>query len=346
MSINSLAKQTVQAIGWEKDNRRIPEEHLTDIVECALNMPCAPLTATEQTNIKPYELWIPHRESELENALSCASLWAMDQCQDQTFNNASTVLVYVLKEPKHLAGKDLSKKYFEVPDTYSIFGNDKMMDFQISKDWANTKKLIIKKLMEEATKRKSLAYKTGPMHLNPFFMWNAEHVTSVNLTIGLAMGAVSLRCRELGYFCQNYTAYRQTVPWHLQYKNKFHSRGKWFPYMMQVIGTSPEAVKISKTREFRQVKNHTQTLFDPNHIDVDQTVKVDNTELQRIDVTKYKNEYRNKKLVHIPDYQIDFFMKHYGRYSADPKKLFELAYAHRVKKWESFFDEWIKKNNK
>ena len=200
--------------------------------------------------------------------------------------------------------------------------------------------------MEEATKRKSVAYKTGPMHLNPFFMWNAEHVTSVNLTIGLAMGAVSLRCRELGYFCQNYTAYRQTVPWHLQYKNKFHSRGKWFPYMMQVIGTSPEAVKISKTRVFRQAKNHTQTLFDPNHIDVDQTVRVDNTELQRIHVTKYKNEDRNKKLVHIPDYQIDFFMKHYGRYSADPKKLFELAYAHRVKKWESFFDEWIKKNNK
>ena len=343
MSINNLSKRTYQPIGWKKDNKPIPEDHLTDIVECALNMPCALLTATEQANIKPYKLWIPHRELELENALSCASLWGLNQCQDQTFNNASTVLVYILKEPEHLADIDLSKNDYEFDDTKSHVGNDQIMGVHITKDWDTTKKLLIKKLTEEDTKRESMTYNDSPFCINPFTGWNAEHLAGLNLTIGLAMGAVSLRCRELGYFCQNYTAYRQTLTWHTKYKNKFQSQGKWFPYTMQVLGTSPEAVKISQTREFRRAKNHSESIFDPNDLHVDPMANAHDRDLERVDSKEYKKNYVENFPRQIPDYQINFFMDYYGRFNSDPKKLFKLAYSDRVKKWESFFNDGIQK---
>ena len=114
---------------------------------------------------------------------------------------------------------------------------------------------------------------------------------------------------------------------------------------MQVIGTSPEAVKISKTREFRQAKKHTESLFDPNDLRIDPTSNKLDDGLQRVYGNEaYRKEYREKNPTHIPDYQIDFFMNYYGRYSSDAKKLFKLAYSTRVKKWESFFDERMKNN--
>mgnify|MGYP001283388291 CR=1 FL=1 len=343
MSINNLAKRTYQPIGWKKGNKPIPEDHLTDIVECALNMPCAMLTATEQGNYKPYELWIPHRESELENALGCASVWGLDQCQDHTFNNVSTALVYILKEPEHVADKELSKNDYEFDATGSHLGDDKIMDVRIAKDWDSTEKLLKTKLTEELVKKKSMAYSHSPFCISPFAMWNSEHLVGLNLTVGLAMGAVSLRCRELGYFCQNYTAYRQTLTWHSKYKNKFQHSGKWFPYMIQLLGTNPEAVKISQTREFRKAKSHSENIFDPNDINVDKMADADDGDLERLRQQDYRKKYLENFPREIPDYQINFFMDYYGRYSPDPKKLFKLAYSGRVKKWEYFFDEWMKK---
>tara|TARA_S200000501_G_scaffold153454_1_gene144627 strand:+ start:1540 stop:2583 length:1044 start_codon:yes stop_codon:yes gene_type:complete len=346
MSINNLAKRTYQPIGWKKDNKPIPEDHLTDIVECALNMPCAMLTATEHCNYKPYELWIPHRESELENALGCASVWASDQCQDHTFNNVSTALVYILKEPEHVADKVLSKTDYEFDANQSHLGTDKVMDLRIAKDWDSTQKLLKTKLTEELVRKKSMTYSDSPFFISPFAMWNAEHLVGLNLTVGLAMGAVSLRCRELGYYCQNYTAYRQTLTWHSKFENKFHSSGKWFPYMIQLLGTHPEAVKISEAREFRKAQSNSENIFDPNDIHVDNMADTDNGGLERLEGQDYRNKYIENFPREIPDYQIKFFMENYGRYSSDPKKLFKLAYSGRVKEWEYFFNEWMANDTK
>lgn len=342
MSINNLARRTYQPIGWKKDNQPIPEDHLTDIVECALNMPCALLTSTQQGNYKPYELWIPHRESELENALSCASVWAMDQCQDHTFNNVTTALVYILKEPEHVEGIDLSTNDNEVDAARSHVGIDKIIDLHIAKDWERTEKLLCDKLHEEDAKRNNKAYDNPPFFINPFTGWNAEHLMGLNLTVGLAMGAVALRCRELGYFCQNYVAYRQTLTWHAKYQNKFQQKGKWFPYMIQLLGTCPEAIKISQTRVGRKAKDNRTNIFDPNDVNIDTMATADDRDLQRVFIKDYRKSYLEDFPREIPSYQINFFMNHYGKYSSDPIKLFKLAFSNRVKKWQYFLNEWMK----
>lgn len=346
MSINTISSQTVQPIAWKKDNKQIPEDHLNDIVECAINMPSAGLTASpEAGNKKSYQIWIPQRESELENALACASLWSCDQCQDQTFNNASTVLVYILKEPEHLA--NIAVPDLDPNDITSYAFWDQQMDIRIAKDWNGTQKLLQKLLDEEATKKNSMKYNDRPVELNPFTGWYSEHVSALNLTLGMAMAASALRARELGYFCQHYTAYRQTVTWHDQYKNKFHKDGKWFPYMIQIIGTSPEAVKIAPSR-IRKQQVHQKSIIDP-HADLNEKnmKSIDDKDFYVMstgDGNNYRKTFLSKSPREIPDYQIKFFMDNYGRYSDNPRKLFRHAYAFRVKEWEKYLNDWFGQN--
>ena len=340
MTVNDLAKRTIQPVGWRKDNSRIPEEHLNDILESATNMPAALLTLPTK---KPFKIWVPHREDELDNALSCASIWAMHQCQDQTFRNASTVLVYMLTEPEHLDYKtdkvDLSSRRHGE----SNIPRNEIMDELIQQDWNKTKELIDSQLQLEKTKKTNKDYSQRPMLLNPFTGWNAEHTSNLNITMGMAMGAVSLRCRELGYYCQFYTAYRQTVDWHNEYGNKFHKDGKWFPYMIQIIGTKPEAGKMSSRLNMKHIDDTTHTI-DPNtKADTDPVNDVD----QGIEIFKPKvyNKFVIAKERKIPPSQIEFFMKHYGQYTDDPKSLFQEAFADRVTGWEKFFDAWTAKHN-
>ena len=338
MTVSDLAKRTVQPVGWKKDNTRIPEEHLNDIVQCATNMPAAPLTLPTK---KPFKIWIPHREGELSNALSCASVWAMDQCQDQTFNNASTVLVYMMNEPDHLQDKTSSVRLNKIPKMQSNIPEDHIMDEIIQQDWNSTKKIIDDQKQLEKDKKENFNYDTPPMLLNPFADWGSEHLSGLNLSIGMAMGAVSLRCRELGYYCQFYTAYRQTVDWHNQYGNKFQKDGKWFPYMLQIIGTKPEAGKMSSRMNLKQINDETHTV-DPNtKADTDPLNQVD----QGIEIFKPKmyREFVKEAPRTIPNSTIEFFMEHYGKYARDPKDLFHQAFGRRVKHWAKLFDQHIKK---
>lgn len=340
MTINDLAKRTVQPIGWRKDNSGIPENHLNDILESATNMPAALLTLPIK---KPFKIWVPHREGELENALSCASVWAQNQCQDQTFNNASTVLVYMLTEPEHLDYKtktvDLDKR--GIGESNIPFNH--IMDELIQQDWIKTKALIDNQIKKEQVKKDSGKYDQRPMWLNPFTGWNSEHLSGLNITLGMAMGAVSLRCRELGYFCQFYTAYRQTVDWHNEYGNKFQKDGKWFPYMLQIIGTQPEAGKMSSRLNMKYIDDTTHTV-DPNtKADSDPTNDID----QGIEIFKPKvyRKFVTKELRSVPDSQIDFFQRHYGQYSDNARGLFQTAYAGRVDNAGEVYEHWYKNNN-
>jgi hypothetical protein len=338
MTVSDLAKKTVQPIGWRDDNTVIPEEDINDIVQCATNMPAALLTLPTK---KPFKIWIPHREGELSNALSCASVWAMDQCQDQTFNNASTVLVYMMNEPDHLQDKTSSVRLNKIPKMQSNIPEDHIMDEIIQQDWNSTKKIIDDQKQLEKDKKENFNYDTPPMLLNPFADWGSEHLSGLNLSIGMAMGAVSLRCRELGYYCQFYTAYRQTVDWHNQYGNKFQKDGKWFPYMLQIIGTKPEAGKMSSRMNLKQINDETHTV-DPNtKADTDPLNQVD----QGIEIFKPKmyREFVKEAPRTIPNSTIEFFMEHYGKYARDPKDLFHQAFGRRVKHWAKLFDQHIKK---
>ena len=338
MTVSDLAKKTVQPIGWRDDNTVIPEEDINDIVQCATNMPAALLTLPTK---KPFKIWIPHREGELSNALSCASVWAMDQVQDQTFNNASTVLVYMMNEPDHLQDKTSSVRLNKIPKMQSNIPEDHIMDEIIQQDWNSTKKIIDDQKQLEKDKKENFNYDTPPMLLNPFADWGSEHLSGLNLSIGMAMGAVSLRCRELGYYCQFYTAYRQTVDWHNQYGNKFQKDGKWFPYMLQIIGTKPEAGKMSSRMNLKQINDETHTV-DPNtKADTDPLNQVD----QGIEIFKPKiyRKFVKEAPRTIPNSTIEFFMEHYGKYARDPKDLFHQAFGRRVKHWAKLFDQHIKK---
>jgi hypothetical protein len=154
-----------------------------------------------------------------------------------------------------------------------------------------------------------------------------------------------LRARELGYFCQHYTAYRQTVTWHNQYKNKFHKDGKWFPYVIQIIGTSPEAVKIAPSR-IRKQQVHQKSIIDPGADLKEKNMKpIDDKDFEIIALGRnYKTSFLSKSPRVIPDYQIKFFMDNYGRYSDNPKNLFRHAYSSRVKEWKTYFDNWLSQN--
>lgn len=339
MTVNDLAKRTVQPVGWKRDNTKIPEEHLNDILESATNMPAALLTLPTK---KPFKIWVPHREDELDNALSCASVWAMDQCQDQTFRNASTVLVYMLTEPEHLDYKQDKVDLSTRGKGESNIPQDDIMDELIQQDWSKTKDLIDSQLQIEKTKKANNNYNQRPMFMNPFTGWNSEHLSGLNITLGMAMGAVSLRCRELGYYCQFYTAYRQTVDWHNEYGNKFQKDGKWFPYMIQIIGTKPEAGKMSSRLNMKHIDNTSHTI-DPNTKadtdpvnDVDQGIEIFKPKVYRQFVTQEERK--------IPPKQIEFFMKHYGQHTNDPKGLFATAFAGRVKDCDATFERWSKKH--
>lgn len=343
MTVNTLSKQTVQPVAWKKENQPIPENDLNDIVDSAMHMPCALFTSYNRANIKPYKIWLPHREAELQNALSCASIWALDQCQDQTFHNASTILVYVVSECEHIGQMKPAELKISCRHTESWAGSDRIMDARIAKDWIGTRQRLDKIIEDEAERRKTKTFDEKPVNFNPMAGWDSEHLTGMNLTIGLAMAAVSLRCRELGYFCQNYTAYRQVSTWHHIYKNKFHNAGKWIPYMIQVLGTSPEAIKMSQTRKRRQA-NHNGSIFDPN--DMNLADDSDNTEeFEYLSGREYKTKFRDKSPRIVPDYQIDFFTKNFGQYSSDARALFQKAFTGRVGECETFYDEWLGKKS-
>ena len=93
-----------------------------------------------------------------------------------------------------------------------------------------------------------------------------------------------------------------------KYKNKFQHSGKWFPYMIQLLGTNPEAVKISQTREYRKAKSNSENIFDPNDINVDKMADADDGDLERLRQQDYRKKYLENFPREIPDYQINFFI--------------------------------------
>lgn len=345
MNISTLSSQTVHPVAWKENNNVIPEEHVNDLVTCASNMPSALFVSTEYSNIKPYKIWLPHREGKLSEALGCASVWAWDQCQDQTFKNASTALVYMITEPAHLKDKSILGEPHKIDTKGSHASQDNVMNQIISKDWDKTNELISETMAQEQQIKDNSNLNEKITYVNPFVDWHSEHLSGLNLAVGLALGAVSLRCRELGYYCQYYTAYRQTTTWHNEFGNKFDQDGKWFPYIMQIIGTSPEAIKISNSRANVKEFDTQTSMIDPNRENTSVRVLPDNDHFESFYPLEYKSKFRKKSPRTIPEYQIDFFMKHYGRYSKNPKELFGKAYSQRVQNWEEFFDEWLSKNS-
>lgn len=347
MSVKDLSIKTVQPIGWTDENQSIPEGHVNDIVQCAFNMPTGLLSAHADQNghyhnVKPYKIWIPHREKELQNVLDIAGSWASNQCQDQTFTNVKTAIVYLISEPEYLINREVSKNTNRMEwEAYAGVRDDEISDSVIKRDWNKYVEFLHPFWEKEKIKRQTKQYNDGPPYLIPFNGFNNEHISSIAQTVGLAMSAVSLRSRELGYYTQFFTAYRQTLCWHDFYKDKFHSKYKWFPYIIQMIGTHPEGAKISQNRLKNQdIVKDDSVLVDPNknlHKDVpdyasiDPNVKILEPKQYRLLVKKHPRR--------IPSSQFRYFMEHFGKYSSDPKKLFCHAYEGRIPSPENVFSE-------
>ena len=347
MSIDKLSKQTGQPIGWKDNNQRIPEEHLNDLVQCAMNMQSALCFNIDGSNVKPYKIWIPHREDELENVFGCVSLWGAGRCQDHTFTNAKTVIAYIIAEPDFVENNPV---WYDHQGGGINFPNVP----EIAKDWEKTKKLIYTNLVDERIKRRTKKYNYRPSFVVPFQNWRPEHIAQINQTVAMAASAVQLRTRELGYWCQHYTAFAHTIQWHNQFKDKFHSKGKWFPLLLQIIGTDPSGMKRSDSRAYSYNLDYNQSIMDPNDKNNKKKLPlgIDQFPIYNIDgMEKEKHSEGFGGMVNvpmtsvIPDYEMEFFMNNYGKFSEDPKALFGDAYDLTLADWEQVYDDWIARNN-
>jgi hypothetical protein len=353
MNLTDISASTVQAFAWKKENQKIPEEHLNEIIECALNMPC---TSLSRFNTKPWSVWVPHREGLLDDALSCAATWSPDCVQDTFFRNAKTVLVYIMKEPKHIKNGKLHENSDQNSADMSYAGLDDPMDQIVKKDWINTKKNLDKQMAEEQDKKSNNRFNDPPSWSHPFWNWHADHIAQLGINVGLAMGAVTLKARELGYWHQFHTVFRQTTTWHTRFGNKFNEDGKWWPYAIQIIGTKPAGAKVNSRATKPDVTSEAHTVEFGERSD---------KQLKEIQEKKYSvlNNYLGdqadfpvlrgwsyrtfKKSLPdtLPDNLIRFFMDHYGKYSTNPKELFKHAFGSRTEGWEEKFDNWMAKNN-
>jgi len=344
MSLTDLSATTVQSIAWKEENESIPENHLNDIMECALNMPSTPHSLS---NTKQWSVWVPHREGLLEEALSCTATWSSNCMQDTFFRNAKTVLVYIVKETEHI--KNTHPARAKAGPHMSRVGYDDEMDQIIKNDWGKTKKIIDDQLADEQSKKNKKNFDNPPPHIIPFWGWNPEHLTQLNINVGLALGASVLKVRELGYWHQFHTAYRDTTSWHTRFGNKFNQDGKWWPFAIQIIGTNPAGAKINSRAATPVMRPDAHTIeFGENP--AKQSSASDNFlgGDQVFPVLRGSGNYPTfkKNLPQtLPDHHIKFFMEYYGKYSSNPRNLFKIAFGQRVGNCEKILDEWIAKNN-
>jgi len=366
MTIENISKHTYQTVGWTDQNKSIPEEHLNSIVQSAMNMQsqgffAQPLQNKERANIKPFKIWLPHREQELDNALSVASIFAHDQCQNQIFNNVKAMIVYIISEPEHLKKVDINNipyiqdeegKQKILDEGESIFltpyTGEHFMDWKYKQEW-NDYSTFIKDLLDtERNKKVKKIYNKKPKFIVPYHMFSQEHCYGLFNALGFAQGAATLRCHELGYYSQFHSAFRSTISWQDFYGEKFHSERKWFPMTIQLIGTSPIAVKMSCTRNAFPAIHEKQSLISSDYEFKDQNLRYETP--GKIPIINVGNKKEIMKKVHdfsfIPDHYIKFFMENYGDYSPNPKKLFKDCYNRRFPKCEIFYDKWIEKNTK
>ena len=377
MTIDTIAKSMSQSVAWKEENKQIPEEELNSIIECATSMPGA--GGVGEISKKPWQIWVPHREGKLDEVLACASTWAETQCQDNNFNNVSTSIVFILSEPAHYPTArpgeygdtlDYKKKADELAkssygeltgDGNSVLNADFLMDSIIQNTWNKLKTRIDDSIKVENDKRKNKNYNSVPPLFNPWLGWPAEYVAAIGAGVGQAMAGAALRAHELGYYVQFYTAYRQLLSWHTSFGNKFHDGGKWFPYVMMNLGTNPVQSKLSSRLNKKPISSEMHTI-DPN---AKQDYKNDEwVDMLRLDrPTTHWLDYKDDKKGHpitiprgyiklkkdqpanISDYHIEYFMKHYGQYSSNAKKLFGETYGGRSEDWAKHFDEWIERNN-
>lgn len=344
MSIRKYAEKMVQITGWEDGNQNIPEEQITEIVKSALSMQSGqyPNFSTESGfyGAKPFKIWIPHRECELENVLSLAGIHSLPQASNQVFHNVKNVLVYLVHEPKHIMEKNEIAQIKSSQDkkhlSWLCCQEDAQMNWKIKKDWDGYNRLIEELLSIEKDKKQKRQYREMPQPIVPYHEFDGEHLHGIYSTLGMAIGSANLQAYELGYYTQFHTAYRATVAWREFYGNKFHPEGKWYPHLIQIIGTHPQAGKSNPNRSMASDSaTDTSTCLDPN--DVESFVKNKTSpeltnNFKVMDISQHRS-YIYKKLskMTVPFYQKKFFHRHYGQYSPYPRALFNQCYFQKAK---------------
>jgi hypothetical protein len=362
--MDHTSKKQLQVAAWSNDNGPVPEQDINAIVQSAVDMQTAPgLGYTDKNyyvNAKPYDIWIPHRENELENALAIASTFAMNQAQNQIFNNVKTMLVFMVSEPRHVmtASNDPPIWDKELNDSHSwvssAYGSDGEMDQKVKQEWNKFNSYMDELLKVERYKKEKKQYDSLPDMVVPYHVFHQEHVTMIYQSVGMAMASAVSKCRELGYYSQFHTTYRRSVAWHDFYGNKFHPEKKWYPTAILLIGTQPSVGKISASRNSRD-KIDSDTSFVTGNPPVNDSLVAIKT-FEGIPILdprrKEKDDGKGKKrsidhlqgTVIIPDSHMKFFWEQYGKHSSDPRKLFSMCYSTRLSSCDSQFDGWLKKN--
>ena len=340
---SNIAKDMLQVGSWSKENQSIPEEHITAIAKSAMDLQSGVYSTfkhnSREYGAKPFKLWIPHREGELENVLSLAGIHSANQNQDSVFNHVKNVIVYMVHEPEHILDLKEMPEHMDHP-LISWMGSclypDDYRDAVIKKDWDRFKRIISEQLSIEKSKREKRQYDQMPQRIVPFHDFHGEHLHGVYSILGQATAGANIKTHELGYYTQFHVAYRATVAWHDFYGNKFHPEGKWYPYVIQMLGTHPESLKSSLIKHVVSKSiTDTSVLINPNdpafcgehHYEGS---FADESGVMHLNQHQKYIKKRNQRTP-VPRYQKQFFHEHYGQYSSDPKSLFKKSYQGKAR---------------
>jgi hypothetical protein len=263
-TIKNLAHELQEVCAWSPENEPIPDAHVTQIMQTALNMP----TALGSGMGKGTFMFVPHRAPGGLEKFQEGVLRKHPGCNiDTTFNHCTTVIVFGICQ------EEPDEDYFPADQ----IGNPRVQQRQaIEKEW-----------FSKSVERMS-QYGHSPLGNElPYFLKNQIVCHS------LALSAAALECRRLGYHVQFLTLDRLAGHFYREYPDIV---GRPFiPMHCILTGTKPSLVKMShrRNRGYKWAKD-SDFLVRPDDITMDQELHYpyDNFRLTPNDHEPLRNTYK------------------------------------------------------
>lgn len=241
-TLKDLAHELQEVCAWAQDNGPVTEDHVTQIVQTALNMP----TALRSGNGKGLFTFIPHRQVNI-NQFRDNVLRKHPGCNiDTTFNYCQTIIVFGICQ--------------EEPDE-EFFPLD-----QVKNSWSNQQRKVESEWWSNCQARLS---QSTPLGGNmPYWLKNQIVCHTLALT------AAALESRRLGYAVQFLTVDPLSKHFYNEYPDLI---GKpYIPMHCLLLGTKPSIVKMShrRNRSYQWVKDK-DSIIQADQVTMDQKLHYD-----------------------------------------------------------------------
>jgi len=240
-TIKDLAHELQEVCSWAPENQAIPESHVTQIMQSALNMP----TALSSGMGKGTFMFVPHREEGGIDKFVNSVLRTHPGCNiDTTFNYCQSIIVFGICQD------EFDPTYFPVDQIGNI---ETQKRIQARETW-----------FKGAQGRAKTEH--SPLgNVLPYFLKNQI------VTHTLALGAAALECRRLGHPVQFLTVDKLAPSFYTAYPNMAGEGRAYIPMHCLLTGTTPLRVKMShrRNRGYQWAKD-TDTLVRADAISEDQ----------------------------------------------------------------------------